>query len=160
MTNYRRIMSRLITVLLPALLLATTFCTVAATGRVVKVLPHFLDLKGRHALSPSLYERDAYQNQLRQNPEQRSGVRFDILWRVRAKAATSLKLKVEIRGIAQGNLPSEKVLEKEVKSGAGSRWTPITLGGDDFKAIGEVTAWRVSLWEGDQLIAEQKSFLW
>jgi hypothetical protein len=160
MTNYRRIMSRLITVLLPALLLATTFSTVAATGRVVKVLPHFLDLKGRHALSPSLYERDAYQNQLRQNPEQRSGVRFDILWRVRAKAATSLKLKVEIRGIAQGNLPSEKVLEKEVKSGAGSRWTPITLGGDDFKAIGEVTAWRVSLWEGDQLIAEQKSFLW
>ena len=160
MTNYRRIMSRLITGLLPALLLATTFSTVAATGRVVKVLPHFLDLKGRHALSPSLYERDAYQNQLRQNPEQRSGVRFDILWQVRAKAATSLKLKVEIRGIAQGNLPSEKVLEKEVKSGAGSRWTPITLGGDDFKAIGEVTAWRVSLWEGDQLIAEQKSFLW
>jgi hypothetical protein len=131
-----------------------------ATGRVMKVLPQFLDLKGRSALSPSLYERDAYQSQLRQNPEQRSGVRFNIHWRVRTKSATALKLKVEIRGIAQGSLPSEKVLEKDAKSGAGSRWTAITLEGEDYKAIGEVTAWRVSLWEGDQLIAEQKSFLW
>jgi hypothetical protein len=151
-------MRRFLSLLL--VLLLTTFSATAATGRVIKVLPHFLDLKGRHALSPSLYERDAYQSQLRQHPEQRSGVRFDIHWRVRTKTATNLKLKVEIRGIAQGNLPSEKVLEKDVKSSAGSRWTPITLGGDDFKAIGEVTAWRVSLWEGDQLIAEQKSFLW
>lgn len=87
-------------------------------------------------------------------------MRFDIHWRVRTKSTIGLKLKVEIRGIAQGNLPSEKVLEREVKPSAGSRWTPITLEGDDFKAIGEVTAWRVSLWEGDQLIAEQKSFLW
>lgn len=153
-------MRRFSTCLLPALLFATTLTVTAATGRVVKVLPHFLDLKGRHALSPSLYERDAYQTYLRQHPEERSGVRFDIHWRVRTKSATSLKLKVEIRGIAQGNLPSEKVIEKEVKSGAGSRWTPITLAGDDFKTIGEVTAWRVSLWEGDQLIVEQNSFLW
>jgi hypothetical protein len=28
--------------------------TYAATGRVIKVLPHFLDTKGRAALSPSL----------------------------------------------------------------------------------------------------------
>jgi hypothetical protein len=79
---------------------------------------------------------------------------------VRTKSATALKLKVEIRGIAQGSLPSEKVLEQDVKAGAGSRWTAITLEGEDYKAIGEVTAWRVSLWESDQLIAEQKSFLW
>jgi len=143
-----------------AVVVSTALSAAAATGRVVKVLPHFQDHKGRRALSPSLYERDAYQSYLRQHPEERSGVRFDILWRVRTKAATSLKLKVEIRGIAKGNLPSEKVLEQEVKAGSGSRWTPITLGGDDFKAIGEVTAWRVSLWDGDQLIAEQKSFLW
>lgn len=29
----------------------------AATGKVIKVLPHFLDLKGRHTKSPSLSER-------------------------------------------------------------------------------------------------------
>jgi len=142
------------------MMVAMAFTATAATGRVMKVLPHFLDLKGRHALSPSLYERDAYQSFLRQNPGQRSGVRFDIHWRVRTKPATNLKLKVEIRGIAEGNLPSEKVLEKDVKAGAGSHWTRITLDGENFRAIGEVTAWRVSLMEGDQLIAEQKSFLW
>jgi len=153
-------MRRLFTVLLPAILLATTLSATAATGRVVKVLPHFLDLKGRHALSPSLYERDAYQAQLRRHPEQRSGLRFDVLTRVRTPGAANLMLKVEIRGIAQGKLPSEKTLESAVKGGSGSRWTAITLSRDDFKVLGEVTAWRASLWEGDQLIGEQKSFLW
>jgi hypothetical protein len=153
-------MRRSFTVCLPALLLAMTFSAAAATGRVVKVLPHFLDLKGRHALSPSLYERDAYQAYLRRHPEERSGLRFDILSRVRTRGATNLKLKVETRGIAEGSLPSEKTIESTVKSGSGSRWTAITLSGDDYKALGEVTAWRVSLWEGDQLIGEQKSFLW
>jgi hypothetical protein len=32
--------------------------------------------------------------------------------------------------------------------------------GDAYKQFGEVTAWRVSLWSGDQLLGEQKSFLW
>ena len=79
---------------------------------------------------------------------------------VRTSASTSIKLKLEMRGIAKGKLPSEKVLEKEVKSGVGGRWTTIKLSSDDYKSLGEVTAWRVSLWEGDQLIGEQKSFLW
>jgi len=155
-------MSRPLAALAAVCFLAGTLSAAATTGRVVKVLPHFLDRDGRHALSPSLYERDAYQSYLRQNPDQRSGVRFDILWRARTAATTSVKLKVEIRGIAQGNLPTEKVLQRDIKikAGAGSRWTPIALVGEDFKAIGEVTAWRVSLWQGEELIAEQKSFLW
>ena len=37
----------------------------AVTGRVVKVLPLLLDLKGQDAISPSLYDRDAYQAYLR-----------------------------------------------------------------------------------------------
>jgi hypothetical protein len=32
--------------------------------------------------------------------------------------------------------------------------------GEDFRSGGSVTAWRVSLWDGDQLVAEKKSFLW
>ncbi len=153
-------MRRLLNSLAVALLMTTTLTALAATGRVAKVLPHFLDLNGRHALSPSLYERDAYQAHLRQHPEQRSGLRFDILSRVRTRNAANLKLRVEMRGIAQGNLPSEKTLEKAVKPGAGSRWTAITLGSEDYKSLGELTAWRVTLWEGDQLMGEQRSFLW
>lgn len=133
----------------------------AATGRVIKVLPHFLDLKGRPALSPSLYARDAYQAQLRQNPEQRSGVRFDIQWKTRGAAFSPLKLRVELRGTAKGDLPSRAVLESEVKPGGWfSHWRSLPLTGGDYQKLGEVTAWRVTLWEGDQLLGEQKSFMW
>jgi len=139
-----------LTVIVPAFLLAVALSASAATGKVVKVLPQFLDLKGRHALSPSLYDRDAYQAQLREHPDRRSGMRFDVLWRARGAGDTKLKLRVELRGTAQGNLPSQKTLESEVKAGAASRWTTLTLGGDDYKKIGEVTAWRATLWNGAQ----------
>ena len=156
-------MRRLIAGFLPIVFLAATLSASAATGRVVKVLPHYLDLKGRHALSPSLYDRDAYQAQLRQHPEQRSGLRFDVLWRGRAEGGTTLKLRAELRGTAKGNLPSQTALETEVKigaSGSTSRRAKLMLAGDDYKKFGEVSAWRVTLWNGDQFVAEQKSFLW
>jgi len=156
-------MRRLLIAWLSVCLLAATLSAGAATGRVVKVLPHYLDLKGRHTLSPSLYDRDAYQAQLRQHPEQRSGMRFDVQWRGRGAAGTTLKLRAELRGSVKGNLPSQKILETEVKvgiAGTASRWTSLKLTGDDYQKIGEVSAWRVTLWEGNQLLAEQKSFLW
>ena len=127
----------------------------------MKVLPHFLDLKGRHTLSPSLFERDAYQAHLRQNPKQRSAIRFDIQWKTKGTSAESLKLRVELRGAAQGNVPKELVLESPVeRRGRFSQWTAVSLGGEDYKDLGEVTAWRVTLLEGAQSLGEQKSFLW
>src|SRR5438105_693254 len=78
-----------------------------ATGRVIKVLPHFIDLKGRNSLSPSLYDRDAYQAHLRQHPDQRSTMRFEVQWKSRSPVWEALKLRVELRGIAQGNLPKQ-----------------------------------------------------
>ena len=50
--------------------LAVIWSAQAATGRVIKVLPQFLDLKGRNSLTPSLYERDVYQNVLRDHTNQ------------------------------------------------------------------------------------------
>jgi hypothetical protein len=144
-----------------ALLGLATFSANATSGRVAKVLPHFLDLMGRHSLSPSLYDRDAYQAQLRKHPEQRSALRLDVLWRARG-ANGKLKLRAELRGTAQGNLPRETTLETEVAAGrsGGSRWTALKFAGEDYKNFGEVTAWRVTLWDGEQLVGEQKSFLW
>ena len=40
----------------------------AAGGRVYKVLPQYLDQKGRESLTPSLYDRDAHQAYLRIHP--------------------------------------------------------------------------------------------
>ena len=134
----------------------------AATGKVVKVLPEYLDEKGQNSLSPSLYERDAYQAYLRQHPQKRSGYCFFIHWKTKGGVWEPLKLRVEMRGIAQGNLPRQLVLEQplEKRVGSSSHWTQVTLAGERYKEFGEVTAWRVTLWEGDQMIGEQKSFLW
>jgi hypothetical protein len=132
-----------------------------ATGRVIKVLPHFLDLKGRAALSPSLYDRDAYQASLRDHPEKRSGIRFDMQWKTKGTLWSDLKLRVELRGVAQGESPKQMILEQDLQAGGWfSRWTSMTLAGEEYKTIGEVTAWRVTLWEGTDLLGEQKSFLW
>jgi hypothetical protein len=133
----------------------------AATGRIVKVLPHFLDSEGRHALSPSLYDRDAYQAFLREHPQKRSGIRFDVEWKLKGPAYEPLKLRVELRGIAKGKEARQLQLEEMVEPpGLFSRWSGVTLSGQAYQAFGEITAWRVTLWEKNELLAEQKSFLW
>jgi hypothetical protein len=133
----------------------------AATGRVVKMLPFFLDLQGRHMLGANLYERDSYQLHLREHPEERSGMRFDVQWKVHGTPAAPLKIKIELRGGIKDGPIQQTVLETEAKPGHWfSTWTSLKLLGDDYQNFGEVTAWRTTLWEGDKLIGEQKSFLW
>jgi hypothetical protein len=132
----------------------------AADGHVSKVLPQFLDEKGRASLSPSLYDRDAYQAVLRKNPAKRSGLRFAVEWKAAAKSE-HLKLRVELRGTVEGDAPKTTTLESPVHQSFWSgHWTDLTFTGAEYKAFGEVTAWRVTLWDGDRLLDEQKSFLW
>jgi hypothetical protein len=147
---------------LAVLALALPWTLQAATGRVIKVLPEFLDSKGMNSTYPSLYERDAYQATLRQHPEKRSGVRFYVQWKTKGGVWEQLKLRLELRGVAQGNLPKRLVLEEPVETTGRhfSYWTGITLSGESYKKFGEVTAWRVTLWEGQQLLGQQQSFLW
>jgi len=154
-------MRRCLLLVLAATLLSVAGSALGATGKVLKVLPHLMDHQGRIALSPSLYERDAYQAILRQNPEKRGGMRFDVQWKARGAVWQPLVVKVQIRGVAKGDLPKEIVLEKKVeKSKWYSRWTNVELSGEEYRQFGEVTAWKVTLWEGDWPLAEYKSFLW
>ncbi len=133
----------------------------AATGRVIKVLPQFLDLKGHNSLTPSLYERDVYQAFLRLHTNDCSGMRFHVQWKAKDQAAAPLKLRLELRGVARGDYPKRLTLEKPVESRSRySQWTQIDLLGEAYKEFGQVTAWRVTLWEGNRLLGEQKSFLW
>jgi hypothetical protein len=140
---------------------AAAFCADAATGRIIKVLPQLLDLKGRQTLSPSLYERDAYQAYLRIHTNDVSGVRFAVQWKARGTSSAPLKIKIELRGTANGQLPTQATLEAEVKPGGiFSHWIYPVLTGDEYKKFGRVTAWRATLWDGDHLLSEQHSFLW
>jgi hypothetical protein len=151
-------MCRLLMILLLLGSLSAAFAADTVTGRVVKVLPLFLDLKGHDAVSPSLFDRDAYQFYLSQHTNDISAVRFDVLWK--ASKTDKLKLRAELRGVGADGLPRQTVLEQEVVPKYFRSWTSLTLGGDDYKTFGEVVAWRVTLWNGGELIGEQKSFLW
>jgi len=133
----------------------------ASPGKIVKVLPHYLDREGRMALSPSLFDRDAYQAILRQDRSLCSALRFDVQWKAKKpSSAANLKLRVELVTSTVGK-DRPMVLDQPVRRRAfGSRWTKILLEGESFRAAGDLVAWRVSLWNGDQLLAEQRSFLW
>ena len=132
----------------------------AVTGRVVKMLPLFLDLKGRDAVSPSLYDRDAYQFYLRQHTNEVSAIRFDVLWSASNAKDAKLKLRLELRGVGPDNLPRQTTLEQTVTPHFFRHWTSFTIAGDDYKNFGELTSWRVTLWSEGGMFAEQKSFLW
>ena len=133
----------------------------AATGRVIKVLPQLLDLKGRNSLTPSLYERDQYQALLRRETNQCSGMRFNVQWKAKGRPAGALELRVELRGVARGDYPKQLLLQKPVQPGGWFKhWTGLDLTGEAYKEFGQITAWRVTLWEGPRQLGEQKSFLW
>jgi len=98
-----------------------------ATGRVVKVLPLVLDLKGRAALSPSLFDRDAYQAYLRLHTNEISAVRFDVLWSTSHADRDGLKVRLELRGVGPDGLPRQTTLEQAGQPHFFRHWTSLTL---------------------------------
>lgn len=143
--------------LILALLVLVSAPLHAASGKVLKVLPHLLDEKGRHSLSPSLYERDAYQAKLRKERALVSTVRFDVNWKARGVDKENLRIRVELRGEKVG---PPVVVEEKVRPGVFSKWSGVTVPKETYQELQSVSAWRVTLWNGDEQVAEQKSFLW
>ncbi len=132
----------------------------AMTGHIVKVLPLFLNLKGQDALTPSLYDRDAYQVHLRAHTNEVSGIRFDVLWSTSNANNTNLTLRLELHGVGPGGVPRQTTLEQAVTPHYFRHWTSFKLADDDFKNFGHVVAWHATLWSDKTLLSEQKSFLW
>jgi hypothetical protein len=132
----------------------------ATAGRVVKVLPFLLDQQGRNALSPSLFDRDAYQAILRAQTNRVSGLRFAVLWQATAAPDEKIKLTVELRGSGANNVPFIQTLQTNVVPGTSSQWTELPFTGPAYRNLGSLVAWRVALWNDGQLLGEQKSFLW
>ncbi len=130
-----------------------------APARVLKVLHHLVDAKGRIALAPSLFERDAYQVHLRESPELIGGSRFDIHYKARRKDGP-VRVRLEIRGSKTG-LENARAFETEaVPDKWGASWARISLDKPTSDAIGSVVAWRATLWRDGVQIGEQQSFLW
>lgn len=129
----------------------------AAEASIIKVLPHYLDEEGRHTLGPGLLDRDTYQALLRRTPAKIRAVRFDIKWSGRA-GAQPLTLRIEARGSKAGSAPV--TLEAAAQPGFLSDWTAISLAPAAYQELGQIEAWRATVWDGKTLLAEQKSFLW
>jgi hypothetical protein len=153
-------MRALLILLLTLGFFVTTHAADAATGRVVKVLPLLLDLQGRTALSPSLFDRDAYQAKLRQETNQISAIRYDVQWSAKNTGEDKLTIQLELRGVSTDSQPKFKTLTAVATTGFLDNWTSLTLTGDEYRSFGGVTAWRATLWDGDRQIGEEKSFLW
>jgi len=142
------------------LLTATALTAGAADGKVIKVLPEFLDAKGRSAVSPSLFDRDAYQFYLRRHPAERTGLRLSVQWKAAGVDWSRARLRAELRGVL-GNALHTITMEMPVKkNGLFSNWTDFKIAGEDFQKFGELAAWRVTLWEGDKQLGVLQSFLW
>lgn len=143
------------------LLFALAFAVVntsAAEARILKVLPHLLDAKGRNALAPSLFERDAYQEYLRRSPAEVSAIRFDVQYKTRSKQP--LVLRMEIRG-SKMDLGRSRIFETDLQPrGVFSKWGRLQLDKQTYEEIGTVIAWRATLRRGGEIIASQESFLW
>ena len=87
-----------------------------------------------------------------------AGLRFAIQWK--GPRSTSLKVRVELRG-AHEMTPTTAVLEETLgHGGLFSHWSELSLAGDDYKKFGDLVAWRATLWDGSQQVAERRSFLW
>lgn len=132
----------------------------APPARILKVLPHYLDRQGRHSINPSLFDRDAYQFELRRNPDLRSGLRFEVLWKLPPGSPAALTLKLELRGSRATAQNPVVVTARAFSRGGFSQWTRVPVLGEAYDALGELLAWRVTLWKDDQQLAEQTSFLW
>ena len=132
----------------------------APAGKLVKVLPLLLNREGHDALSPSLFDRDAYQHYLLLHTNEISGIRYDVLWKASGTAGNKVRVKVELQAVAPDGSPRRKTLETIVTPGRFRHWTELPLRDNDYISLGHIVAWRATLWSGDLLLGEQKSFLW
>jgi hypothetical protein len=132
----------------------------ASEGKVCKVLPEFVDKKGRLSLAPSLYERDAYQAYLRKHPLLRTGLCVKIEYKAKGLNWEKTKLRAELRGLLTNSVETVTLEQPVKKSGFFDAWAEFNISGDKYRKFGELISWRVTLWEGDRQLSEQQSFLW
>ncbi len=138
-------------------------CTVplrAEEASITKVLPHLLDLKGRNSLAPGLFQRDAYQGQLRKDPKLVSGMRFNVQWKAKGIPAEELVLRILLK--TSGRSPNDPLeLTSPVRRNRKwGRWSAVPYDGKLFQDNGQVLAWKVVLLRGETPLATQTSFLW
>jgi hypothetical protein len=139
--------------LLLSILFLTTACSTTAP-RVIEVSSqtHLQDIDGVDLREYYGYDQASlfrYQPQDLSIEDQRE--EFYVRWR---PASISL-VKFEYRQVAKAAVIFEKTYTPH-----GDMAKLFQVRGEEFRSGGSVSAWRVTLWNGDQLVAEKKSILW
>jgi hypothetical protein len=75
--------------------------------------------------------------------------------------AGELTLKLELLGRVEEGRANRKTIELKITpKRSRARWSELSFTGDEFKSFGPIVAWRVSIWQGETMLAHQQSFLW
>jgi len=112
------------------------------------------------AADPSIpFERDYHLYGAISNKQRaaRQGNYYAIMWKVTDRSQP-VKVRFEYRQPGTGLLVKSK--ETEVGTVDRSNVTRFQVTGVDYATNGPVSAWRVSLLRGKQVLAESKSYLW
>ena len=65
-----------------------------------------------------------------------------------------------MRGSLSNRVTSAQLELPLTTGGRLAHWSKTTLTHTNYSQFGELMAWRVSLWNGTALLADQRSFLW
>jgi hypothetical protein len=84
-----------------------------------------------------------------------------VYWKASRAEGRNLTVRLELRGLYEGKVPRETKMEKTYDGRKSIReWTGLELTGSAYLEFGKITAWRATLWSGDELLDEYTSFLW
>ncbi len=102
----------------------------------------------------------SYQYSLRHEPNRQSGGRFHIKWRA-PKGSTQVRLVLDVRGLTPANETVRDTLSESFADMDGwAEWTTLDIKERQFKRLGEIMAWRVTIYSGDRVMAELPSGNW
>lgn len=87
----------------------------------------------------------------------RGGQYYDILWKASDRTGP-VTLKFEYRQANNGLKTQSQ--EQEIVDVKRNNWTSFAVIGDDYQVSGQVTAWKLTLKRGADILATQQSYLW
>lgn len=150
---------------LPAAAMLITSCATQPRGsgpaRITKVKTYHLqpgmDLQTQDQMIRFEYQHRMHGAITTEDYAARYGNYYTVFWKNENKGA-NLTLRLEY---TQANTGAEVKTREIALPGAGGRGTSeFQIIGEDYATNGPVNAWKVSLLQGDQVIDENKSFLW
>lgn len=142
-------------------LISCSSATKGSGGTISKVKPFFLDptVVLRTPDPAIVFERESHLRGAYTAAEQvnRSGTYYSIFWKVDDRSQP-VTVRFEYR---QANTAlAVKTLEQEVASVKRNNLTKFQVTGAEYTVGGRVSAWRVSLVRGKEVLVTQQSYLW